>query len=223
MISACAVGQVVKGDKAAERALDLNEGTITDIFEVEGDDDSGADHHIEIKCPTPFSSSAYRKGNGRPGHGGCYASVGHLYAGGNTEERYRVEIYGVQKKGRRCDGNFDHSAGRGYVRRQVGTYDDALRRGARVSAFVVETTGAITPRSLGVCLYMTRRSRGKHARDDTLYGSSRTSARSFFIHHTQRISAAASCEDAAGIHESIRGRRRAFLTEGVRAGLLGGA
>ena len=96
-------------------------------------------------------------------------------------------------------------------------------RGARVSAFVVETTGAITPRSLGLCAYMARRSRGKHARDSTRYGSSRTSARSFFAHHTQRISAAASYEDAAGIHESVRGRRRALLPEATQAGLLGGA
>ena len=60
------------------------------------------------------------------------------------------------------------------------------------------------------------RARGKGARDSTRYGRSRTSARSYFVHHTQRLSLAAVLQDARAITRSIRGRRRAHL-----AGLAG--
>ena len=127
-----AVGQVVKGDKADKSQMaELNEGTITDLCELEGDEYAGADCHVEVKVPSPCSASAYKVGLGTKAGGGCYASVGHLYALGNTEERYRNGILGVKQKGHKCEGPFNHATGRGYVKAQEGKYRHALAQGAR--------------------------------------------------------------------------------------------
>ena len=56
--------------------------------------------------------------------------------------------------------------------------------------------------------HLAKRARGKHARDGTKYGRSRTSARSFYVHHTQRLSMAAACGDVHGIFDSLRGRKQ---------------
>ena len=74
-----------------------------------------------------------------------------------------------------------------------------------------------TPPSCSVA-HLAHRAKGKHARDGTVYGRSRTSARSFFAHHTQRISMAAAYGDVKGIHESVRG-----LKQRAAAGRLGHA
>ena len=46
--------------------------------------------------------------------------------------------------------------------------------------------------------------RGKGARDSTKYGSSRTSTRNFYVHHTQRISLAAQQYDARAIRKKLK-------------------
>ena len=89
------------------------------------------------------------------------------------------------------NGPLDHSTGRGWVRAQPGKYAHALSQGARVTPVIVETSGAISPRSLKAIGHLAKRARGKHARDGTKYGRSRTSARSFYVHHTQWLSMAA--------------------------------
>ena len=77
MISAVAIGQVAKGDKSDRDAMArLNSGTVTDIVEYDGDDDTGADAHTEVKVPSPFTS-AHRAGKGTETHGGTPTSVGH--------------------------------------------------------------------------------------------------------------------------------------------------
>ena len=43
---------------------------------------------------------------------------------------------------------------------------------------------------------------------DNKYGRSRSSATSFFVHHTQRLSKAAACGDIDGIHDSVRGLKQ---------------
>ena len=75
---------------------------------------------------------------------------------------------------------------------------------------ITETTGAITPRSLKYVAYLARRARGKKSRDGTKYGRSRTSARSFYLHHTQRLSMAAACGDVRGIFWSLRGHKQQY-------------
>ena len=216
LVRAVAVGQVVKGDKADKGSMaDLNKGTVTDLVELEGDEETGADSHVEIKVPSPLAKSAYRVGHGTARDGGCYASVGHLFAGGNTEERYRIGILGVRKKGRRRDGPFDHRTGRGYVKKKVGKYAHALSQGARVTPFVVEaTSGAITPRALAFVGYLATRTRGALARDGTNYGSSKMSAKSYYVHHTQRLSKAAACGNVMGIHDSIRAAKQRMAADG---------
>ena len=222
MISAVAIGQVAKGDKSDRDAMArLNSGTVTDIVEYDGDDDTGADAHTEVKVPSPFTS-AHRAGKGTETHGGTPTSVGHLYAHGNTDEPFRVSILGVKRKGRRRDGPFDHRTGRGWVEKKKGKYEHALSQGARVSPFIVETTGAISPLSLPVVSRLSRRARGKNARDGTKYGRSRRSTKSYFVHHTQRLSMTAACEDVRGIFKSITALKQSNVA-GTTVGSAAGA
>ena len=55
---------------------------------------------------------------------------------------------------------------------------------------------------------------GKGARDSTKYGKSRTSARSYFRHHVQRIAMAAKLGDAKAIYKNIQGRRQHQMLKG---------
>ena len=77
----------------------LNEGTFSDLVELEGDEESGSDVHIEVKVPSPLTKSAKQKGRGTNKHGGMHTSNGHLYAHGNTDEPFRIGILGVRRKG----------------------------------------------------------------------------------------------------------------------------
>ena len=220
MVVAVAIGQVVKGDKEdKDKMAAINEGTVTDVVELEGDEDTGADCHWEVKVPSPTTGThkTSRKGKGTDDKGGSPADVGHMYAFGNTEERYRAAILGVKFKGRKRDGPLNHSTGRGWVRAQPGKYAHALSQGARVTPVIVETSGAISPRSLKAIGHLAKRARGKHARDGTKYGRSRTSARSFYVHHTQRLSMAAACGDVHGIFDSLRGRKQRAVARGPDA------
>ena len=208
MVVSVAIGQVAKGDKEAkDRMANLNEGTITDVVELEGDEETGADCHWEVKVPSPTTKSPHG-GRGSKENGGSPQDVGHHYAFGNTEERYRAIILGVKRKGRQRDGALNHKTGRGWVKAKAGKYAHALAQGARVTPVIVETSGAISPRSLKAVGHLAKRARGKHARDGTVYGRSRTSARSFYTHHTQRLSLAAACGDVNGIFESLRGQKQ---------------
>ena len=88
------------------------------------------------------------------------------------------------------------------VKAREGTYHDAIHvKKSRVSLMLVEATGAISPRSLTVVGYHSRRARGARGRDSTKYGKSRASTTNYYIHHVQRISMAAAIGEAAGIHK----------------------
>ena len=63
-------------------------------------------------------------------------------------------------------------------------------------------------RSLRYIAYLSRRARGKKARDGTRYGLSRMSTRSYYVHHVQRVSMAAALGDVNGIHDSVRGLKQ---------------
>ena len=83
---------------------------------------------------------------------------------------------------------------------------------SRVSLIIymlVEATGAISPRSLTVVGYHSRRARGARGRDSTKYGKSRASTTNYYIHHVQRISMAAAIGEAAGIHRAIMIKKQA--------------
>ena len=85
-----------------------------------------------------------------------------------------------------------------------------------VASMIVEIFGGISPQAAAHIGHLAMRAKG--GRDSTRYGYSRTSARSYFVHHVQRISLAAVLQDARAIRRSIRGRRRDY-----HAGLAGAA
>ena len=60
--------------------------------------------------------------------------------------------------------------------------------------------------------------RGKKARDGTKYGRSRASATSFFVHHTQQLSAAAQVGDAKAIRRAITSEKMSIMKRAVKAG-----
>ena len=76
---------------------------------------------------------------------------------------------------------------------------------------IIEVFGGITPHALAHVSHLAKRARGKSARDSTRYGTSRTSARTFFVHHTQRMSLAANQYDAKAIRKSLCGRKQALI------------
>ena len=203
-MAAVAIGSVVQGDKdAKDKTSYINETGVPDLVEIGGDEATGGDVCVETKVPSPLTQSR-SAGKGSRKKGGKPASVGHLYAFGNTEEFYRVRILGCKQVGHPKMAPFDHTTGKGYVEGKAGQYADALRKGSRVISAIVETFGGITPHFLSYLSYLARRAKGRHGRDSTVYGRSRTSARSFFTHHTQRIGLAAQVGDAQAIRRSVR-------------------
>jgi len=214
MVSAVAVGQVILGDKEDKAKTDmLNEGCAVDLAELEGDDTTGGDCLYEAKVPSALTKS-YSAGKGSKKGGGKPGSVGHLYAFGNTEEFYRLDILGCRRRGRKTDPAMSHATGKGYVAKHIGTYYDALFvKKTRVIPLIVETTGGIAPHALAHIGHLARRATGKAARsrDGTKYGRSRTSTRSFFVHHTQRIATAAQQFDARGIRKAIASRKQLLM------------
>ena len=65
------------------------------------------DIDIQFKVPSPLYTKGHVVKGTSPTHGGVPASVGHLYAFGNTEEKFRLKILGCKGRGRRRDGGFD--------------------------------------------------------------------------------------------------------------------
>ena len=91
-----------------------------------------------------------------------------------------------------------------------------VSRHAHVVPVIVESTGGLTPHLLAHIGHLARRARGEkgaktQGRDRTVYGKSRTSARSFFIHHTQRIALAAVLFDARALRRAVQDRRSALM------------
>ena len=223
MTTAVAIGQVIQGDKEKPELTDMvNEGYAVDCAELEGDDATGADVAQEYKVPSPIVKSA-TNGKGTKLHGGTPGNVGHLYGLGSTEEKYRVKVLGCKGRGRLGkDLPFDHRTGRGSVKAVRGDYYDALKnKRAKVVPMIVETFGGHSPHSLRYISRLAARVKKARARDGTKYGRSRTSATSFFMHHTQQLSAAAQVGDAKAIRREITHLKmramKAHLGAGARA------
>ena len=64
---------------------------------------------------------------------------------------------------------------------------------------------------------LAQRAKGARAHDSTKYGRSRTSARSFFKHHTQQLSAAAQVGDAKAIRRKISQEKMSLMKATLRA------
>jgi hypothetical protein len=55
------------------------------------------------------------------------------------------------------------------------------------------------------------------ARDCTVYGGSSTSTKSFFVHHTQQLAAAAQVGDAKGIRKKITEMKMRLIKDALKA------
>ena len=123
-------------------------------------------------------------------------------------------MLGCRRRGR-CtrDKAFNHSTGKGYVAPVSGQYYDAIHvKKTRVVPMIVEAQGGITPHALAHIGYLSRRAKGKGARDSTKYGRSHTSTKSYFVHHCQRLSLAAKQFNAKAILKSLAGYKHQVVS-----------
>ena len=209
MIAAVAIGQVVLGDKEdAARTAFLNEGHVVDIAEIGGDEDTGADVLYEVKCKSALKQH-FSCGHGSATNGGAPASMGCKIGFGSTEEEERVRILGCKERGLPRDGPMNHTSGKGWVAAKKGDYHDALvNKRSRVIPAVIESTGGLSPPLRAQMRCLEGRAKGAGASDRTKYGSTRASARSFMVHHTQRISLAAVKYDALAIRKKMLSKKQ---------------
>jgi hypothetical protein len=158
----------------------------------------GSDLCIEIKVPSPLTATHNGGGGAHP------PDVGDRYGFGNTEEHYRIIVLGCKPRGTALEPLFDSTTGKGRVVAVVGDYYDALAiKRNRVIVYLVESTGGIAPEPLARIRRNARLAKTKNARDSTKYGEARVSPRSYYTHHTQRISAAAVRADAQNARVQI--------------------
>ena len=99
-----------------------------------------------------------------------------------------------------------------------GSYYDALKRRATVIPMIVETFGGMPPHTVAYISRLAARVKGARARDSTAYGRSRTSATSFFVHHTQQLAAAAQVGDAKAIRRKITQEKMLLMKRAAKAG-----
>ena len=81
----------------------------------------------------------------------------------------------------------------------------------------METAGGIAPHSLRYITMLAARTQKGRARDGTKYGRSRTSATSFYVHHTQALSAAAQVGNAKAIRRVISMKKMALMKRARKA------
>ena len=82
---------------------------------------------------------------------------------------------------------------------------------------ILEAFGGISPHSLHFIRRLALRAKGARARDSTVYGGSSTSAKSFFVHHTQQLAAAAQVGDAKGIRKKITEMKMRLIKVALKA------
>ena len=85
----------------------------------------------------------------------------------------------------------------------------------------LEAFGGISPHSLHFIRRLALRAKGARARDRcTVYTEGRrssTSAKSFFVHHTQQLAAAAQVGDAKGIRKKITEMKMRLIKVALKA------
>ena len=168
-------------DEAKRRWAWANDGHIPDMVRC-----SATPCIYEWKCATPFTlPSSELKGHG------CPSNVdGDMIAMGCTEESLRRLSYGLKAIGSEGERPFDRVTGHGRVKPCDGDYADALRKGHCVLLLVSETTGALSPTAIWLLRQLARVATLPTGNDTTVYGTSRTSPSSFFLHHIAAISSA---------------------------------
>ena len=75
---------------------------------------------------------------------------------------------------------------------------------------IVETFGGVTEPLRKAVGHLASRAKSKH--DRTVYGASRLSTKSFYLHHIQRLALAAIVGNTKGVRTSIRNRKMALAT-----------
>ena len=133
-------GRPASKEEAKRRYAHLNAGHVPDI--------AIGTTLYEIKAYTPYVAAAGRQlGTGYAGGGTPSTNDGHLIACGNTEEALVRTVLGLKQRGQPGEA-FNRSTGAGYVRATDGDYADALQKKYGVELFVIESTGALAPRSV---------------------------------------------------------------------------
>ena len=105
-------------------------------------------------------------------------------------------MLGLRQQGVDGQRPFDRTSGEGFVAAHDGDYADALRKRYSVVLFNVESTGAVGPRAIRLLAQLARDTKRKGATDGTVYGTARTSTRSFFVHHLSAVAAGVMHADA---------------------------
>ena len=185
----------------------LNSKHVVDLYEIGGDTETGGDILTETKVPSPTISS-YCAGKGSKENGGNAASVGPRYGFGNTEEKYRVKVFGCKERGRPRDGPLDHSTGKGWVKHVEGDYPDRHAKGSRLDIILLESYGGASPHTRAIVRRYARHASAKGVTDRTKYGATRASPKSFYNHHMQRLVKAAVVGDAKNIRMQVNCHRQ---------------
>ena len=164
MVSAVAIGQVGKGDKADKLSKwELNEGTVVEIFELEGDEISGGDALMEVKVLPPTTKS-FLTGKGKEGWLQA-VELRPLDCLWQYRGAHRA-VFGLKGRGRQRDGPFNHQTGMAGCK--LSGAPTMTRSMSEVPSLPHASGGngerAPFPASLKVIGYHARRARGKHAR-----------------------------------------------------------
>ena len=98
----------------------------------------------------------------------------------NTLEHLIVDVIGVAERGVESDGPFVRANGTGWVRATTKhQYADAQARNNPVTLLACESTGALSSTFYNALVALDKESRLKTTHDSTIYGTARSSPRTF--------------------------------------------
>ena len=172
-----------------------------------------------VKVWTPFTVTQ-ALGYGSTAKGGAPSTAdGRLFAFGNTLESAIKTVLGLRQQGVDGQPPFDRTSGEGFVAAHDGDYADAQRKRYSVVLFNVESTGAIGPRAVRLLAQLAKDVKRKGATDGTVYGTARTSTRSFFVHHLSAVAAGVMHADALTL-ENAAASSAFFDTRGAHRAVV---
>ena len=145
----------------------------------------------EFRCYTPYNQRVTIGQGDAPS-----TAEGHLYAFGGTLEKLIRRVFGLEETGDPSGPAYDRTLGTGHIAAYSGEYADALAKRHGVHLLLVESTGAIAPVLMALLRMLARAARAPGASDLSQYGSSRSSPKTFLMHHVANISASVQIADA---------------------------
>ena len=158
------LGDKDKTTKSTSPLVSYNSTHLTDIVEP-GGGPGGSDRLFEAKVVSPCTLAERQ---GAELRGQKPPKRGYLFGFGNTEESYRIMIYGSATRGLPTDGLFDEDTGQGFVPRRLGHYSDALARGKKVIALIAEVFGGLSPHPARFLRQLARVAAKHTTRDSTI-------------------------------------------------------